>query len=704
MHHGNFVHQPCIVDIETGYKECSDQSDAKLVDALWYGTIQETRRPSIVVRSTEGGNVLLEPQAEGASGQETKHWKCVTTASQNFQGGGAWRLRHLLSSHKLQTLSFSSDRKFEQFLVRCEDLDLASRLLIDAGFAVGPTGPTDRASSVSKGEGAWRVESGPKLEDLQAVCSSPHLFRLEAEVSGRKIYVQVCSRLESGALVEASSAGELLKEAESITLAKTSTSSDSSDSSAHWTRLAERCTVVLELCDNPEKLVGYWLFASSGLFALILSPRSCAAARYEGPVGQAAQLELHSLSHAILGQVERPGLLKVLRSAWSEAESQPGVFYDASSDAGTIEVDEEEKLLVQRHEDGSELRWHILRMDENPFAGAASDPCGACDGSDAEANQNQDDIRSSPGRSRSRRRTMKSEEEPTEVTKESVKEKKKVKKDKVPFKAEKEKKEKGERKDRREREDLERERERQKARERAREAERNDRAREREGREAREGREGREKERESREKPKRHLERSHAFDKPGLPAGQPPVRTAAPAQISQALPSQANASALLAAINQASQGHEHNPEVETFLSMNSVELHAATKLRGLPRHLQRQVLDRGSLMGARDPSAVLISRVRDAMMSSAMTTMPSMPILTMTLSNGQQVHPAVEALIIRFGLDAQCAQQLRQLPLQLQAVAAELPVHEARNPSAFVMAQLQLPRFKQAAKAMMQRT
>ena len=26
------------------------------------------------------------------------------------------------------------------------------------------------------------------------------------------------------------------------------------------------------------------------------------------------------------------------------------------------QVDEEEKLLVQRHEDGSELRWHILRM------------------------------------------------------------------------------------------------------------------------------------------------------------------------------------------------------------------------------------------------------------------------------------------------------------------------------------------------------
>lgn len=689
MHHGNFVHQPCIVDIETGYQECSDQIDAKLVDALWYGTIQETRLPSIVVRSAEGGgNVLLEPRAEG---EETNHWKCVTTASQNLKGGGAWRLRHLLSSHKLQTLSFSSDRKFEQFLVRSEDLDLASRLLIDAGFAVGPTA---RVTSVSKGEGAWLVESGSNSEDLKALCSSPHLFRLEAEVLGRKIYVQVCSRLESGELVEASSAGELLKEAmvERITLAKPSLT-ESGQAPGRWTRLAERCTVVLELCDNPEKLVGYWLFASSGLFALILSPRLCAATRYEGPVGQTAQLELRSLSHAILGQVERPGLLKVLRSAWSEGDS-PRVFYDASSDA-TIEVDEEEKLLVQRHEDGSEFRWHILRMDENPFAGPpvtaeSDDPPKSEDA--AEAGQ---DAGVSPRRSRSRRKTMKSREEPTEVTKESIKEKKKVK-DKVPLK-EKEKKEKGEgRKERRERQDLERERERQKARERAREAERNhDRAREREGRE---------KERESRDKPKRHLERSHAFDKPGLPAGQPPVRTAAPAQISQALPSQANASALLAAINQASQGHEHNPEVETFLSMNSVELHAATKLRGLPRHLQRQVLDRGSLMGARDPSAVLISRVRDAMMSSAQT-MPSMPILTMTLPNGQQVHPAVEALIIRYGLDAQCAQQLRQLPLQLQAVAAELPVHEARNPSAFVMAQLQLPRFKQAAKAMqMQRT
>lgn len=70
-----------------------------------------------------------------------------------------------------------------------------------------------------------------------------------------------------------------------------------------------------------------------------------------------------------------------------------------------------------------------------------------------------------------------------------------------------------------------------------------------------------------------------------------------------------------------------------------MEIHAANTLRSLPRHLQRHVLDRGSLMGARDPSAVLISRVRDVMMNSVQT-MPKMPMVTMTLANGQQARNA----------------------------------------------------------------
>merc|ERR1719265_1856506 len=55
-----------------------------------------------------------------------------------------------------------------------------------------------------------------------------------------------------------------------------------------------------------------------------------------------------------------------------------------------------------------------------------------------------------------------------------------------------------------------------------------------------------------------------------------------------------------------------NPEVELFLQHNPVEPHAATRLRSLPMELQTIVLQRGSLFGGRDPTAVLLGRVRAA--------------------------------------------------------------------------------------------
>eukprot|EP00929_Paragymnodinium_shiwhaense_P108238 TRINITY_DN74566_c0_g1_i1.p1 TRINITY_DN74566_c0_g1~~TRINITY_DN74566_c0_g1_i1.p1 ORF type:complete len:865 (-),score=176.11 TRINITY_DN74566_c0_g1_i1:35-2629(-) len=140
---------------------------------------------------------------------------------------------------------------------------------------------------------------------------------------------------------------------------------------------------------------------------------------------------------------------------------------------------------------------------------------------------------------------------------------------------------------------------------------------------------------------------------------------------------------------------EPDPEIEAFLTMNNVDMNAGQRLRNLPRHIQRAVLERGSLNGARDPSAVLGSRIRDATQGQSGTvgvTMPSIGSLGL-ISTG---HSGIDQMIARYGIDAQCAQMLRQLPAHLQAMAAELPVHEARNPSAFVMSQLQSPRFRNA--------
>lgn len=467
----------------------------------------------------------------------------------------------------------------------------------------------------------------------------------------------------------------------------------------------------------------------------------------ESLCGRTAPLERRSLCDAVAGKVdETSGALTVLCRSWAP-EAAGSCFYDpATGTGGRIEVFEEDRLVVHRRTDGSELRWKILKMEANPFPAA-----GTSDEPEEDADDAPEDSKAEPSRRRDAKTARRSDQDtshslPRSRSREETKEKQKARAKKAknidkepkesakakekgqqkekqavqekegvtehPKEREKRVKERRERDCERDREkardrqqtDRDREewraRERQKARERMREEREAERSRERDRDKERNHRDRhKDKSREpsrDREKPRRQLERSHAFDKAAAPKS-----TSIPAGQSSALPVTAtSATSLLAAAAYQARIEPSlpNPEVEHFLSLNSVEPHAAAKLRSLPRALQRSVLERGSLMGARDPSAVLISRVRDIMMSTA-HAMPTLPIVSVTLPNGQQVHPGVEALILRFGLDAQCAQQLRQLPLQLQAVAAELPVHEARNPSAFVMAQLQLPRFKQAAAA-----
>ncbi|CAE7461368.1 nipblb [Symbiodinium natans] len=54
-----------------------------------------------------------------------------------------------------------------------------------------------------------------------------------------------------------------------------------------------------------------------------------------------------------------------------------------------------------------------------------------------------------------------------------------------------------------------------------------------------------------------------------------------------------------------------NPEVETFLSQYpQIQAHAAARLRALPKEAQTNVLMRGGLGSARDPTAMLLGRIR----------------------------------------------------------------------------------------------
>eukprot|EP00929_Paragymnodinium_shiwhaense_P108896 TRINITY_DN75241_c0_g1_i1.p2 TRINITY_DN75241_c0_g1~~TRINITY_DN75241_c0_g1_i1.p2 ORF type:complete len:176 (-),score=48.15 TRINITY_DN75241_c0_g1_i1:130-657(-) len=55
-----------------------------------------------------------------------------------------------------------------------------------------------------------------------------------------------------------------------------------------------------------------------------------------------------------------------------------------------------------------------------------------------------------------------------------------------------------------------------------------------------------------------------------------------------------------------------NEEVEKFLADNEIEDSAADELRNSPKHVQATAIQRGALTGCRNKSGALIARIRDA--------------------------------------------------------------------------------------------
>jgi hypothetical protein len=122
-------------------------------------------------------------------------------------------------------------------------------------------------------------------------------------------------------------------------------------------------------------------------------------------------------------------------------------------------------------------------------------------------------------------------------------------------------------------------------------------------------------------------------------------------------------------------------DVEAFLQSNvAVDPEAADRFRSLPPDVQRKVLERGDLSASRNPSAVLIARMRDAEKGEG----PGQPAPPPPADG----HPGVETMIATWNLDARAAGKLRALSSQKQDIAARLDLSVARNPSAFVVAAL----------------
>mmetsp|Transcript_118601 Transcript_118601/g.221636 ORF Transcript_118601/g.221636 Transcript_118601/m.221636 type:complete len:396 (+) Transcript_118601:25-1212(+) len=143
-------------------------------------------------------------------------------------------------------------------------------------------------------------------------------------------------------------------------------------------------------------------------------------------------------------------------------------------------------------------------------------------------------------------------------------------------------------------------------------------------------------------------------------------------------------------------------DVEKFIAEGEVDESAAQALRDLSPDLQAEVLSRGGLGSSRNPSAVLIGRVRDV--KKGMVSMPraaawsplnfSPPAvkarkITPTSAAGLEGPMDVESFIAEEGVDDAAANGLRELsPEMQQAIMSRGDLKGGRNPSAMLIGRI----------------
>lgn len=148
-------------------------------------------------------------------------------------------------------------------------------------------------------------------------------------------------------------------------------------------------------------------------------------------------------------------------------------------------------------------------------------------------------------------------------------------------------------------------------------------------------------------------------------------------------------------------------ELEQFLQAGGVDGEAAVRLRQLPPQLQRLVMDRGPVAGTRNPSSVVISRIKEVeamRLGAPPGALGALGLGAPGLPPGfgggnMTANPEIEALISKYALDTQASSMLRRLSPEQQRLALKLPIQEARNPSAFIMTQLSMPRLMGTGEA-----
>jgi len=140
--------------------------------------------------------------------------------------------------------------------------------------------------------------------------------------------------------------------------------------------------------------------------------------------------------------------------------------------------------------------------------------------------------------------------------------------------------------------------------------------------------------------------------------------------------------------------HEPIASVEEFLRANPVDERAATTLRELPPDSQRVVIERGSLASARNPSSVLLGRIRDLEKEQSQDTWGR----TYAHAGGgpsesrkrprSALDDQVEELIKYYDIEPHAADEFRSCDAAVQETVLQKGIKGARHPTSALMARI----------------
>lgn len=136
-------------------------------------------------------------------------------------------------------------------------------------------------------------------------------------------------------------------------------------------------------------------------------------------------------------------------------------------------------------------------------------------------------------------------------------------------------------------------------------------------------------------------------------------------------------------------------EVETFLAANAVDMGAANQLRREPTHIALAVIERGPLRSCRDPSGVIVARIRDAKkgtLGPARTGPSAKPAAP--LPPAQAIDPnasQIDQFLAMNRIDtAGVIAMKNESPDVQMAVMGKGPLSNSTNPSASLVARIRL--------------